>query len=145
MGLCLMSFVVVSAGQEHLCLDRSDFLRKKLYHYTPDVVIMKVLPLSTTDRMFLALGCARGLRALHAYSADLCHRDIKSSNFLVDGQLNAKICDLELGGTKNHSLDIKKVGPDYYQRILNAIICLYPFSLPGWYTMHLAGTRSDAR
>jgi hypothetical protein len=68
------------------------------------------LPLSTTDRMFLALGCARGLRALHGYSAQLCHRDIKSSNFLVDGQLTAKICDLELGGTKNHTLDIRKDG-----------------------------------
>lgn len=26
-----------------------------------------------------------------------CHRDIKSLNFLVDGQLNAKVADLELG------------------------------------------------
>lgn len=60
--------------------------------------------------MFLALGCARGLRALHRFSPDLCHRDIKSSNFLVDGQLNAKICDLELGGVKNHGLDIHKDG-----------------------------------
>jgi serine/threonine protein kinase len=40
------------------------------------------LNLSYSDRMFLALGCARGLQALHAYSPLLCHRDIKSMNFL---------------------------------------------------------------
>ena len=32
--------------------------------------------------MYLALGCALGVEALHAYSPDLCHRDIKSFNFL---------------------------------------------------------------
>ena len=40
------------------------------------------LPLSRADRMFLALGCARGLEALHNFSCNLCHRDIKSFNFL---------------------------------------------------------------
>lgn len=55
------------------------------------------LPLSRSDRIFLALGCARGLEALHNFSSTLCHRDIKSFNFLVDGQLIAKIADLELG------------------------------------------------
>ena len=47
--------------------------------------------------MFLALGCAKGLQALHAYSPLLCHRDVKSYNFLIDDQLNAKIADLDLG------------------------------------------------
>jgi serine/threonine protein kinase len=50
-----------------------------------------------TFRMYLALGCARGLHALHSYSSTLCHRDIKSMNFLVDAQLEVKIADLELG------------------------------------------------
>jgi serine/threonine protein kinase len=40
------------------------------------------LNLSYSDRMYLALGCAKGLQALHAYSPTLCHRDIKSMNFL---------------------------------------------------------------
>ncbi|KAJ1412260.1 hypothetical protein B484DRAFT_455402, partial [Ochromonadaceae sp. CCMP2298] len=55
------------------------------------------LSLSWTDRLAMAVGCARGLAALHAFSPDLCHRDIKSFNFLIDQQLNAKISDLELG------------------------------------------------
>lgn len=40
------------------------------------------LPLTKADRMFLSLGCARGLEALHNFSSTLCHRDIKSFNFL---------------------------------------------------------------
>lgn len=55
------------------------------------------LLLSYADRMFLALGCAMGVQALHSHSPDLCHRDIKSFNFLIDSQLNAKIADLDLG------------------------------------------------
>lgn len=55
------------------------------------------LRLTLADRFFLALGCARGLHALHSYSPTLCHRDIKSFNFLIDSQLNAKIADLDLG------------------------------------------------
>ena len=39
----------------------------------------------------------RGLAAVHAIGADVIHRDVKSYNFLVDAQLNAKVTDLELG------------------------------------------------
>ena len=67
------------------------------------------LNLSTADKMFLALGCCRGLAALHNISPLLCHRDVKSFNFLVDSQLNAKIADLELGG-EEYQLDAKKDG-----------------------------------
>jgi serine/threonine protein kinase len=57
------------------------------------------LSLSWTDRLFLAVGCTKGLAALHRMAQNICHRDVKSYNFLVDGQLNAKISDLELGIT----------------------------------------------
>jgi serine/threonine protein kinase len=65
----------------------------------PQVTLQQVqaLSLTWTDRLHLAVGCARGLAALHTFSTDLCHRDIKSFNFLIDSQLNAKISDLELG------------------------------------------------
>ena len=39
----------------------------------------------------------RGLAAVHRIGKDVIHRDIKSYNFLVDSQLNAKVADLELG------------------------------------------------
>lgn len=58
------------------------------------------LTISWADRLYLAVGCARGINALHSYDSQLCHRDIKSFNFLVDSHLNAKISDLELGITE---------------------------------------------
>lgn len=57
----------------------------------------KMLNITWADRIYLAIGCAKGLLALHTCSKGLCHRDVKSFNFLVDSQLNAKISDLELG------------------------------------------------
>lgn len=65
------------------------------------------LPLTHADKMYLALGCARGLEALHSHSSTLCHRDVKSFNFLVDSQLNAKIADLELGGDDDEDPNYK--------------------------------------
>jgi hypothetical protein len=67
------------------------------------------LSLSLSDRMYLALGCARGLQALHEYSINLCHRDVKSFNFLVDADLNVKIADLELS-----SINYNKDNSDGY-------------------------------
>lgn len=40
------------------------------------------LTISRADVLHLALGCARGLAAIHALNASICHRDIKSFNFL---------------------------------------------------------------
>ena len=57
----------------------------------------KAVTLSYLDKLYLAVGCAKGLAALHSIGSKVVHRDIKSFNFLVDGQLNAKLADLELG------------------------------------------------
>lgn len=54
--------------------------------------------LSYSDRLYLALGCARGLTVVHSCDPSLCHRDVKSFNFLVDDKFHVKIADLELGG-----------------------------------------------
>ena len=45
------------------------------------------LHLSFHDLIYLSLGAARGLGAIHSFNSNLCHRDIKSFNFLVDSQL----------------------------------------------------------
>jgi serine/threonine protein kinase len=57
------------------------------------------LHLTRADLLHLALGCARGVAAVHAYDASICHRDVKSFNFLVDRRFDVKIADLELGIT----------------------------------------------
>ncbi|CAM6107321.1 unnamed protein product [Calypogeia fissa] len=70
-------------------------------------------PISTSNamswdsRMKIVMGTAKGLAYLHeALEPKVVHRDIKSSNILVDGQWNAKVSDFGLakllGSGKSH-------------------------------------------
>lgn len=81
-----------------------------------DVLRMKTISLRDVDRMFLAMGCCNGLLALHSFDENIVHRDIKSMNFLVDSQLNAKLADFELG--RNESLSLKAKNPDETEMFL---------------------------
>lgn len=67
-----------------LVLERCEYgsLSDVIRGYQGGGIHRQPLKLSMADRMYLALGCALGLEALHSYSPDLCHRDIKSFNFL---------------------------------------------------------------
>eukprot|EP00897_Mesotaenium_endlicherianum_P001387 jgi/Mesen1/1276/ME000013S00778 len=54
-------------------------------------------PLSFEQRLDVAVGVARGLNYLHSFSQrPIVHRDIKSANILLDGDLKAKIADFGL-------------------------------------------------
>jgi hypothetical protein len=86
------------------------------------------LMISWMDRLFLAIGCAKGIAAVHSLRSDICHRDIKSFNFLVDDQLNAKISDLELGTTyqnvhsgsiKSPASPVKRIIPSHFKKSFN--------------------------
>jgi hypothetical protein len=75
----------------------SDIIRGCNFNGITNEPLTKPLCLTVTDKLFLALGCAQGVAAIHAHNPNLCHRDIKSFNFLVDDKLNVKIADLEFG------------------------------------------------
>lgn len=101
LGICVLppSLCIVLEICEYGSL--SDVLRGNVNSNNTTAVghnpVRHPLVLTVADRMYLALGCARGLAALHAYAPDLCHRDIKSMNFLVNRHFHVKIADLDLG------------------------------------------------
>ncbi|KAJ9548012.1 hypothetical protein OSB04_020555 [Centaurea solstitialis] len=58
---------------------------------------IKRITLSWVRRLKIAIDAAKGLDYLHNRSEPrVIHRDVKSSNILLDGDLNAKVCDFGL-------------------------------------------------
>ncbi|KAI3972812.1 hypothetical protein MKX01_019470 [Papaver californicum] len=81
---------------------------------------------SWTTRLKVALDAARGIEYLHTYAVpSIIHRDIKSSNILLDAAWTAKVADfgLSLIGPKDHEpyLSLKAAGtvgymdPEYFR------------------------------
>lgn len=60
-------------------------------------------PLNWAERLKIAQGAARGLAYIHACGGKhkLVHRDIKSSNILLDVDMEARISDLGLARLQN--------------------------------------------
>ncbi|KAJ0680425.1 putative protein kinase RLK-Pelle-CrRLK1L-1 family [Helianthus annuus] len=70
-----------------------------VYKYEPNGSLDKALrgkDLSWMRRLEICVGAATGLRYLHNETGGVIHRDIKSSNILLDEDWNAKISDFGL-------------------------------------------------
>ena len=61
----------------------------------------KRLPLTFGQRVTIGEDVAKGLAFLHSPGIQLCHRDLKSDNVLLDEQLRAKLTDFGLAQVKS--------------------------------------------
>ncbi|XP_023634182.1 protein STRUBBELIG-RECEPTOR FAMILY 6 [Capsella rubella] len=86
-----------------------------IMEYMPRGSLFKILhntnqPLDKKRRLRMALDVARGMNYLHRRNPPIVHRDLKSSNLLVDRNWNVKVGDFGLSKWKNATFLSTKSG-----------------------------------
>ncbi|KAM1025897.1 hypothetical protein ACFX13_039616 [Malus domestica] len=86
-----------ASGSEHLCLVYEFVRNGSLNDHLHDPLLKGNQPLSWTARAQIALDTARGIEYIHDHTKTrYVHRDIKTSNILLDQGLRAKVADFGL-------------------------------------------------
>ncbi|KAJ7943685.1 LysM receptor kinase [Quillaja saponaria] len=86
-----------AGGEDHLYLVYEYVQNGSLNDHLHDPVLKGNQPLSWKARVQIALGTAKGIEYIHDHTkARYVHRDIKTSNILLDERLRAKVADFGL-------------------------------------------------
>uniref|UniRef100_A0ACD5YC85 Uncharacterized protein n=1 Tax=Avena sativa TaxID=4498 RepID=A0ACD5YC85_AVESA len=93
----VVELIGYAAGEDHLYLVYEYVQNGSLSEHLHDPLLKGHQPLSWTARTQIAMDAARGIEYIHDHTkACYVHRDIKTSNILLDGGLRAKVADFGL-------------------------------------------------
>ncbi|PSR89559.1 LysM domain receptor-like kinase [Actinidia chinensis var. chinensis] len=93
-----------ASGDNHLYVVYEYVRNGSLNEHLHDPLLKGQHPLSWTARAQIALDAARGIEYIHDHTkAHYVHRDIKTSNILLDERLGAKVADFGLAKLVEHS------------------------------------------
>ena len=96
------------------------------------------LSLDWPDRLSIALQTAKSINYLHQLQEPIVHRDIKSSNILVERSYQGyivKMCDFGLAKTRNDTLT--------QSQLTNALHCTLPWTAPEILRLNRHTDKSD--
>ncbi|XP_031124374.1 lysM domain receptor-like kinase 3 [Ipomoea triloba] len=86
-----------ATGDDHLCLVYEYIINGSLSEHLHDPLLKGRQPLCWTARVQIALDAGRGIEYIHDLTKhQYVHRDIKTSNILLDQSLRAKVADFGL-------------------------------------------------
>ncbi|MCL7047330.1 hypothetical protein MKW94_017413 [Papaver nudicaule] len=93
----VLLFMGAVTSPQHLCIVTEFLPRGSLFN----LLRRKPPALGWKRRVLMALDIARSMNYLHCYNPPIVHRDLKSSNLLVDNNWNLKVGDFGLSRLKH--------------------------------------------
>lgn len=132
----LVELIGYAASEEELFLIYEYAQKGPLKNHLHDPLNKGHTPLSWIMRLQIALDAARGLEYIHEHTkTHYVHRDIKTSNILLDGSFRAKISDFGLA---------KLVGKtNEGEATVTKVVGTYGYLAPEYLSNGLATTKSD--
>ncbi|KAI3835257.1 hypothetical protein MKW98_020373 [Papaver atlanticum] len=101
----VLLFMGAVTSPQHLCIVSEFLPRGSLFR-----LLRRKTPLEWKRRVLMALDIARGMNYLHHYKPPIIHRDLKSSNLLVDKNWTVKVGDFGLSRLKHATFLTTNIG-----------------------------------
>ncbi|KAG7992342.1 hypothetical protein I3843_02G123500 [Carya illinoinensis] len=132
----LVELIGYAATDDELFLIYEYAQKGSLGSHLHDPHVKDHTPLSWITRVQIALDAARGLEYIHEHTKNhYVHRDIKTSNILLDGSFRAKISDFGLAKLVGKTGEVEAT--------TTKVVSAYGYLAPEYLSNGLATTKSD--